>query len=753
MPSGAGKAMLPLRAMFYSGVGVVCLAVLVVVIYTNRTLHSIEKSLPITLFGELNSLSLALEDAAAVAAAAGTAAASHRPADVAALGERIAHAQHHIVELRDTYVVNNMVNASAFHAVLAPAIADLQIWQAEGVSGYAADSSVTLSLMHRRIDEAVGKASTIRDESWGQARAILEQERGRLDAFQRSVNLLFVLTLTLAGIVVVLFFRRGQARERQLEAAREVERQHALLTSLLHHIPLGVAVWDRDGNILHLNTAFTLITGYDLGDLPHAAGWPQLAYPDAGYRQQVVEHWRAVGGSGGCQYRVTCRDGSVKEIEFNSVLLPDLRVLVTLSDVTERNRNEKALQESRLFEARAKKMESLGLLAGGVAHDLNNILSGIVSYPQLLLYDLPEDHRMRRPIETIQQAGLRASAIVQDLLTVARGVAVAKEPLSLRAIVEEYLQSPEFRMVEQYHPGITLEAHLAEDCPPLLGSRIHLRKVVMNLVSNAFEASTAPGVVTVSLRGRRVDGRDGAPAEVEEGDYVELQVVDYGKGISSEDVEKIFEPFYSKKVMGRSGTGLGLTVVWNVVQDHHGHIEVASSGGCTRFTVSFPVTAQQMPASPEQVDLSLLRGHGQTVLIVDDVATQRLITSSIVEKLGYQADTVPSGEAAIDYLRRTPVDLLILDMIMAPGINGRVTYERVIAMYPRQKAIIVSGYAETEDVKEALRLGAGRFLKKPLMIPELALAMHEVLRQGDSEPSPAERSAAGSTPPGPSPLS
>jgi CheY-like chemotaxis protein len=136
------------------------------------------------------------------------------------------------------------------------------------------------------------------------------------------------------------------------------------------------------------------------------------------------------------------------------------------------------------------------------------------------------------------------------------------------------------------------------------------------------------------------------------------------------------------------------------------------------------------------VDISRLRGHGETVLVVDDVATQRLITSSIVEKLGYQVDTVPSGEAAIDYLRRKPVDVVILDMIMSPGINGRVTYERIVEMYPQQKAIVVSGYAETEEVKEALRLGAGCFLKKPLTIHELAQALDGELHSSIDESGP-----------------
>lgn len=168
-------------------------------------------------------------------------------------------------------------------------------------------------------------------------------------------------------------------------------------------------------------------------------------------------------------------------------------------------------------------------------------------------------------------------------------------------------------------------------------------------------------------------------------------------------------------------------MVWNVVQDHHGYIQVESSSTGTLFSIYFPITRELEHQPDILVDLSTLTGHGELVLVVDDVATQRIITSSIIEKLGYRVDSVPSGEEAVEFVKRQPVDLLILDMIMSPGISGRETYSRIIRMYPDQKAIIVSGYAETEDVKEALRLGAGAFLKKPLMIGDLAKAAHTQL--------------------------
>ena len=282
-------------------------------------------------------------------------------------------------------------------------------------------------------------------------------------------------------------------------------------------------------------------------------------------------------------------------------------------------------------------------------------------------------------------------------------------------------------MIEHYHPGITLSTSLASDTTNIMGSRVHIRKILMNLVSNSFEASNPPAHVTISLGNKQIDSLSEGDSDIEEGDYVVLTVADQGKGISSDDLEKIFEPFFSKKILGRSGTGLGLTVVWNVVQDHNGYISVSSTAQGTQFTIHFPVTTKVEQNPEPTLDLARLKGKGERILVVDDVSTQRLITSSIVEKLGYQVEAVPSGESALEYLRRQPGDLLILDMIMSPGISGRETYERITQMYPGQKAIIVSGYAETEEVKEALRLGASAFLKKPLMIRELAAAIHAEL--------------------------
>jgi PAS domain S-box-containing protein len=313
-------------------------------------------------------------------------------------------------------------------------------------------------------------------------------------------------------------------------------------------------------------------------------------------------------------------------------------------DISERKQAEEALRQSQEKIARLQKMESLGLLAGGVAHDLNNVLSGIVSYPELLLLDLPEDSRLREPIETMKKSGQRAVAIVQDLLTVARGVATVKEPLNLNDLIREYLQSPEFHKFKEYHPAVTIRTNLDNDLLNIAGSLVHIRKVAMNLVSNAVEAIEGSGNVIISTVNRYVDKTLKGYDDVKTGEYAVLAVSDGGSGISSKDIERIFEPFYTKKVMGRSGTGLGLAVVWNVVQDHQGYIDVQSSKNDTTFEIYFPITREAILDKESDIPIGDYKGFGETILVVDDVDTQREIACNMLNTLGYKAKAVSSGE-------------------------------------------------------------------------------------------------------------
>ncbi len=395
----------------------------------------------------------------------------------------------------------------------------------------------------------------------------------------------------------------------------------------------------------------------------------------------------------------------------------------------ESKQTEEALRESEKKLARSKRMESLGLMAGGIAHDLNNILSGIVSYPDLLLMDLREDSRLYQHIKTIKESGLRAADVVSDLLTVARGVASGKEVFNLNIIVEDYLNSAEHQKLEKLYTSVSFKTELEIDMLNINCSPTHMRKILMNLVANASEAIEGGGTVTISTTNRYLDEPLKGYEDVRTGEYVFLIVADNGLGISAEDLERIFEPFYTKRVMERSGTGLGLAVVWNTIQDHDGYINVKSSNKGTVFELYFPVTRDEMADASKEVPFEDYVGHGEKILVVDDEENQRKITCGLLTRLGYSAEAVSSGEEAVEYLKENSMDLIVLDMIMPKGMNGRETYEEVIKIHPNQKAIIASGFAETEDVKEAQQLGAGKYIKKPYTLEKIGIVVKDELKK------------------------
>jgi len=207
-----------------------------------------------------------------------------------------------------------------------------------------------------------------------------------------------------------------------------------------------------------------------------------------------------------------------------------------------------------------------------------------------------------------------------------------------------------------------------------------------------------------------------------------LCVSDTGGGVCAENLPRIFEPFYTKKVMGRSGTGLGLAVVWGTVKDHQGYIDVASNPGQgTVFSLYFPVVRADVGETAANSQRTAYMGKGETLLVVDDNDQQRELAMTLLNKLNYRVAAVAGGEDAVEFLKKTPVDLVILDMIMDPGIDGLETYRRLLAVRPGQKAIIVSGFAETDRVTEAQRLGAGAYVKKPYVLENLGTAVRQEL--------------------------
>lgn len=458
-------------------------------------------------------------------------------------------------------------------------------------------------------------------------------------------------------------------------------------------------------------------------------------YADPNETKRVLNEILTKGKVSDYEIYLKDKDNTQRPCSIVAIVIKDeqgiaIKFAGSMRDIFNRKQAEKERKELEEKIARLQKMEALGLLAGGVAHDLNNVLSGIVAYPDLLLMELPEESPLRQPISNIQKSGQKAADIVQDLLTLARRGVIASDVLNLNDIVKDYLASPEHERLKAFYATVHIDTDLDNELLNIKGSFLHLRKTVMNLVSNAAEAQTAGGKITLLTRNQYVDRPIKGYDNIREGDYVVLEVSDCGIGMPTEELNRIFEPFYTKKVMGRSGTGLGMAVVWGTVQDHRGYIDIESKEGeGTTFHLYFPVTRETVGEQKSAIPIESYMGAGQNVLIVDDVKDQRRLASSMLVKLGYSAKAVSSGEEAFDYLKGNSSDLVLLDMIMDPGIDGLETYRQILKIHPDQKAIITSGFSETKRVKEAQKLGVGQYIKKPYTLEKIGVAVKAELEK------------------------
>jgi PAS domain S-box-containing protein len=524
----------------------------------------------------------------------------------------------------------------------------------------------------------------------------------------------------------------------QAEKARADLRLHEeFLDTVIDNIPAMIFVKDaRDLRFLRLNQTGAELLGYAVSDFLGKNDFDFFPESEARFfadkDREVLEEGKLLDIP---EEPVQTRNNGRKILHTRKIPVFDhegkpLYLLGISVDITEQISAKAEKEHLEKLLQQAQKLETIGNMAGGVAHDLNNILSGIINYPELLLLKLPQDSPLRKPLEDIHNSGKRAANVVADLLTIARGVAAVRENASLPHLVEEYLQSPEHRKLLSSSPRITYTLNLECDLWTISCTPVHIRKCLMNLINNAAEAfdTETGGEIVISGRNEELELAIPGFPDVGHGRYVILSVQDNGKGITANDLDHIFEPFYTKKAMGRSGTGLGLTVIWNTMKDHQGAVTVESSPGKgTIFSLYLPAVKGEAATHPATTAIEDLYGQGQTILIVDDEPHQRDIASKILQHLRYTVRAVASGEEAIEHLKSHTVELVILDMIMHPGMNGRETYEAIIVRTPGQKAIIASGYAENEEVMKLQTLGAGQYVKKPYTLEQLGSAVQQAL--------------------------
>jgi signal transduction histidine kinase/DNA-binding LacI/PurR family transcriptional regulator/ActR/RegA family two-component response regulator len=395
--------------------------------------------------------------------------------------------------------------------------------------------------------------------------------------------------------------------------------------------------------------------------------------------------------------------------------------------------HQSALRERSVQErlATTQRMESLSLLAGGVAHDLNNVLGPLTALPDLMLSQLEnlESHLenlndLRGDIELIKVAGQRAAQTIKDLLTLSRQGRIAKTPLDVNRILRECGEDGTTRRLQLTNSRVSISVETETAPLVILGSEAHIVRAIMNLVQNAVDAIDGSGEVKLRAFGIQLDEARDAYETIAPGTYAVIEVSDTGCGLSVEMQRRIFEPFYSTKHLDqRSGTGLGLAIVHGVVKEHEGFINITSvPRNGTTFTLYFPrISSRPHSSRPPESH----RSAGERILVVDDEPIQLRTCKRLLTRWGYKVDVTSSGQDACDRFaliaknEHERYDLVVLDVQLSEGEDGLEIYERIRNLVPDQRAVLASGHAPSDRIEAALEQGIP-WLQKPYTADALA---------------------------------
>ena len=525
--------------------------------------------------------------------------------------------------------------------------------------------------------------------------------------------------------------------ERKLRESRE------WMETTLRCISDAVIATDASGCIQFMNTKAETLTGWKSVDAIGRKLTDVFCLMEASAMALVENNLTAILAKGAVVRADTdailiSKDGRQAPIAHSAAPIRDdhgtiLGVVASFRNITEqKNAQSRECQlQDRLF--RSQRMESLGSLAGGVAHNLNNILGPMVNYPDLIVKNLPPDSALRQDLQIIKNSACKAVDIIRDLLTLGRIGHFPMEPLVLNRILERVVRSPAYIGLQQGAPLVVVDLKWGADQLAIQGSEVHLQKMVENLLIYAFDAMPQGGRLTLATSVEQVREPVAGYELINPGTYVVLHVMNTGPVIKEQELNRMFEPFYANdKAQSQKRSGLELAIVYAVVKEHKGFIDVrALPDKGSDFIVYFSASGA-LPEIREQLAPLDFRGN-ETVLVVDDDEEQRRIIARWLRTGGYKVLTAHNGQAAIELLdsaaraQGPAIDLVLLDMIMADDFDGLDTYKKMLEFNPRQKAIMVSGFAATDRIKEALKMGVGQYIQKPYDFDNLGHAVRREL--------------------------
>lgn len=498
----------------------------------------------------------------------------------------------------------------------------------------------------------------------------------------------------------------------------------------------AVVIIDDRGRLEFVSRAIERITGYKPGDL---TGRHFSSILFEGDREEGRREFDAILHSGesrtGLEFRLRRKDGLIAHCEVDGSAYRSAQLTGVMGVIRDVSGRKRAEEEYRLLEIRrkdlehqllrAQKLESLGTLAGGIAHDFNNLLGIIIGYSTLLRRRKPDDMQFQKALESIRTAAGRGASLVRQLLTLARRTQTVFSPVNLNDVVEEVMEL----LNETFPKAITISKNLRQDLPTVVADLSQVHQVFMNLSLNARDAMPTGGTLLIATSVADGDAlKDRFPA-AESRTYVVVQFADTGVGMSEETKHKIFDPFFTTKRPGK-GTGLGLALVYSIVEGHQGMIDVQSEEGKgTVFNLYFPVDrSEDVEVIPAEDESQEPGGGKETILVIEDEEMLLDIMRNFLVPQGYIVMGARDGEEGIrlysEYMNE--IDLVVLDLGL-PKMNGQEVVGRIKSIDPAARIVIASGYVDTETQKMLLNAGISRFIPKPYSLREVLDTVRKAL--------------------------
>lgn len=522
-----------------------------------------------------------------------------------------------------------------------------------------------------------------------------------------------------------------QSEKRYRKLYNEAKKAEAVYRSLIHSSADAIVIYDLEGRVQYISSTFTKVFGWHLQELKGK----RIDYVPDIEREVTIAHINEVldkGFSQGFESKRYKKDGRLVNVSISSSVYTDLEgkptgMLTILRDISEQKRLEARLRQSQ-------KMEAIGTLASGIAHDFNNILGIILGNCELALYGLPKSKPLYLFLDEIRIASLRAKDVVRQLLSFRGKSDENRYPINIFPIVKESL-----KLLRSSIPAnVEFRQNISTKTYAILAEPTQIHQVMLNLCTNAAHAMEKNGgYLDISLKNIEITGQDQEfYSDLKEGKYLKLSVSDSGEGIPSGHLERIFEPYFTTKDVGK-GSGMGLAVVHGIIKNHEGTIKVRSQvNQGTTFEIFFPAIEAE-----EKNKLAIEQKYptgDESILLVDDDEAILKMEKVVLKRLGYKVETFNNPLEALDKFLAAPekYDLVITDMAM-PKMTGDRLIQELLKIKPDLRTVLCTGYTEKINEKKAMELGVHGFLLKPVSMHKMAVILRNALKNQNRKKKPS----------------